>query len=238
MAELAELTELFQQASNKDTIHLALRRHIRSAKSVTRRLFIIGNDRHYLQTRSFPSTKLHEKQKWFFSTKKKTKLERPRVTLSETTRQELKDIELHCFCLLPQGRSTKFHGCAGASGLDRVWKVPCVGSYCVWLCRRLYWLHLLYVSCLNTLQYWLWLPNYGAAKPLKYLYSSFPLIHCLWLTSQRSCRWSIYLPRAMITKSTKWFFFLYSLLYSIIFVTGKLALCDLELRILELHCSK
>ena len=63
VAELAELTELLQQASNKDTINLALRRHIRSAKSVAWRLFIIGNDHHYLQTRSFPSTKLHEKQK-------------------------------------------------------------------------------------------------------------------------------------------------------------------------------
>ena len=62
VAELAELTELLQQAPNKDTIHSALH-HIRSAKSVARGLSIIGNNHHYLQTRSFPSNKLHEKQK-------------------------------------------------------------------------------------------------------------------------------------------------------------------------------
>ena len=113
MAELAELTELLQQAPNKDTIHLALR-HIRSAKSVAWGLSIIGNDHHYLQTQSFPSSKLYEKQKRFFSTKKKTKLERPRATLSETTRQELEDIEPHvcAFCLKEDPRN-----CTDASEL-------------------------------------------------------------------------------------------------------------------------
>ena len=106
VAELAELTKLLQQAPNKDTIHSALR-HIRSAKSVARGLSIIGNDHHYLQTRSFPSNKLHEKQKRFSSTKKKTKLERPRATLSDTTRQELEDIESHvcAFCLKEDPRN-------------------------------------------------------------------------------------------------------------------------------------
>ena len=43
VAELAELTGLFQQTPNKRTIHSALR-HIHSAKSVARGLSIIDND--------------------------------------------------------------------------------------------------------------------------------------------------------------------------------------------------
>ena len=106
VAELAELTELIRRAPNKDTIYSALR-HIRSAKSVAQGLSIIGNDHQYLQTRSFPSNKLHEKQKRFFSTRKKMKLERPRVTLSEATRQELEDVEPHvcAFCLKEDPRN-------------------------------------------------------------------------------------------------------------------------------------
>ena len=64
VAELAELTELLQQAPNKDTIHSVLR-HIRSAKSVARGFSITGNDDYYLRTRTFPSNKPHEKQKRF-----------------------------------------------------------------------------------------------------------------------------------------------------------------------------
>ena len=45
VAELAELTGLFQQAPNKGTIHLVLR-HIHSAKSVARGLSITENDHH------------------------------------------------------------------------------------------------------------------------------------------------------------------------------------------------
>ena len=57
VAELAELTEPFPQAPNKEMIHSVLC-HIHSAKSVGRGLSIIGNDHHYLQTRSFSSNKL------------------------------------------------------------------------------------------------------------------------------------------------------------------------------------
>lgn len=130
VAKLAELTELIQQAPNKDTIYSALR-HIRSAKSVAQGLSIIGNDHQYLQTRSFPSNKLHEKQKRFFSTRKKTKLERPRVTLSEGTRQELKDVEprVCAFCLREDPPN-----CAKDSPDLVDWiecGVPRVGSHCV-----------------------------------------------------------------------------------------------------------
>jgi len=89
-AEFAELLELLQQAPNKDIIHSAMC-HIYSAKLVTWGVSNIGNDHHYLQTQSLPSNKLNQ----LFSTKKNTNLERPRLTLSETTRQELEDIKPH-----------------------------------------------------------------------------------------------------------------------------------------------
>ena len=100
MAELAELTDILQSAPSKDTIHSALR-NIRAAKSVARGLAVIGTDHQYVQTRSFPPNKLAEKQKRFFSTRKKNKQQRPKITLSETTLQELEDIDPHvcAFCL-------------------------------------------------------------------------------------------------------------------------------------------
>jgi len=61
----------------------------------------IGNNHQYVQTASFPCNKLAEKQKQFFSTRKKSQVQQPKVTLSETTTQELEAVEPYvcAFCL-------------------------------------------------------------------------------------------------------------------------------------------
>ena len=130
MAELAVLTDILQSAPSKDTIHSALH-HIRAAKSVASGLAVIGTDHQYVQTWSFPPNKLAEEQKRFFSTRKKNKQQRPKITLSETTLQALEDINPSCLCFLPQGRSTKLSRGTGFSGLGRVWTVSSVGSHSV-----------------------------------------------------------------------------------------------------------
>jgi len=64
MAELAEWSDIFQSAPSKNTVHAALH-HIRTAKSVSQGLSIIGNDHQYVQTRSFPPDKLGENKNGF-----------------------------------------------------------------------------------------------------------------------------------------------------------------------------
>lgn len=50
VAELAEWSDIFQSAPSKNTVHAALH-HIRTAKSVSQGLSVIGNDNQYVQTR-------------------------------------------------------------------------------------------------------------------------------------------------------------------------------------------
>lgn len=64
--QIAELSELIQSASTKDTTDTTLK-HIRSAISVAKGLSVIGSDHQYLKTQLFPPNKLYEKQKRFFS---------------------------------------------------------------------------------------------------------------------------------------------------------------------------
>ena len=82
--QIAELSELIQSAPTKDTINTTLK-HIRSAISVAKGLSVIGSDHQYLKTQLFPPNKLYEKQKRFFSTKKKRKVHRERANLSDAT---------------------------------------------------------------------------------------------------------------------------------------------------------
>ena len=80
---------------------IAALRHVRSAISVTKGLTFTGNDHQYLKTKSYPASKLAERQKHFFSTKSKRKLKEKRSILSETTIEEVNNtVPLVCaFCL-------------------------------------------------------------------------------------------------------------------------------------------
>lgn len=104
--QIAELTDLIQNAPTKDTIKTTLW-HIRSAISVAKGLTVIGSDHQYLRTKLFPANKLYEKQKRFFSTKKKRKVERKKAKLSDATAKELEDTEVQvcafCFKEIPPG---------------------------------------------------------------------------------------------------------------------------------------
>ena len=104
--QIAELSELIQSAPTKDTINTTLK-HIRSAISVAKGLSVIGSDHQYLKTQLFPPNKLYEKQKRFFSTKKKRKVHRERANLSDATAKELEDMEVQvcalCFKENPPG---------------------------------------------------------------------------------------------------------------------------------------
>ena len=92
LSVIAELTDIIQCAPSSDTIHTAIR-HVRSAISVARGLPVIGTDHQYLKTKSYPSSKLDERQKRFSSTKKKRK-SKPKISLlSDTTAQELENVE-------------------------------------------------------------------------------------------------------------------------------------------------
>lgn len=91
LSVIAELTDVIQSAPNSDTIQTALR-HVRSAISVARGLTVIGTDHQYLQTKSYPANKLSERQKRFFSTKRKRKMKEKNSLLSESTVQKLEDI--------------------------------------------------------------------------------------------------------------------------------------------------
>ena len=97
--QIAELTDLIQSAPTKDTNTTLW--HIRSAISVAKGLSVFGSDHQYLKTKMFPANKLYEKQKCFFSTKKKRKAHCERAHLSDATAKELEDIEVQvcAFCL-------------------------------------------------------------------------------------------------------------------------------------------
>ena len=99
LSVIAELTDVIQSAPNSDTIHAALQ-HVRSAISVAKGLSVIGTDHHYLKTKSYPANKLAEKQKQFFSTKTKRKIKEKSSVLSESTVQELNNIDPYvcAFC--------------------------------------------------------------------------------------------------------------------------------------------
>ena len=92
MAAIAELNDVIQMAPSKDTIHTALR-HIRSATAVARGLSVIGNDHQNLQTTSYPPNKQAEKQRRFFSTKRKAKVVKKKAILSDATALELEETE-------------------------------------------------------------------------------------------------------------------------------------------------
>ena len=100
LVAIAELTDVMQTAPSKDTVYTALR-HIHSATTVAKGLAIIGNDHHYLKTKSFPPNKKAEKQRRFFSTKRKARVVRKKALLSETSAKELQEIEpdVCAFCL-------------------------------------------------------------------------------------------------------------------------------------------
>ena len=100
LSQIAELSDLIQSAPTKDTINTTLW-HIRSAISVAKGLSVIGSDHQYLKTKAFPANKLYEKQKHFFSTKKKRKAQRKIAKLSDATAKQLEDAEVQvcAFCL-------------------------------------------------------------------------------------------------------------------------------------------
>ena len=106
LREIGELNDTIQQAPNGDTLHAALR-HIHSALAVARGLTVIGNDHHYIQTRTIPANKHCENQKRFFSTKCKRKIKRPRISLSDKTAAEIDFTEPEicgfCFKEIPPG---------------------------------------------------------------------------------------------------------------------------------------
>lgn len=79
LAAIAELTDVIQTAPSKDTVY-------------TKGLSIIGNDHQYLKTKSFPPNKKAEKQRRFFSTKRKARVVRKKALLSDTTAQELQKL--------------------------------------------------------------------------------------------------------------------------------------------------
>ena len=99
MSVIAELTDVIQGAPNSDTIHAALR-HVRSAISVARGLTVIGTDHQYLKMKYYPANKLAEKQKRFFSTKTKRKIKEKSSVLSQSTAQELSNVDPYvcAFC--------------------------------------------------------------------------------------------------------------------------------------------
>ena len=97
--QIAELSELIQGAPTKDTINTTLK-HTRPTISLAKGLSVIGSDHQYLKTQLFPPNKLYEKQKRFFSTKKKRKVHHERANLSDATAKELEDMEVQvcAFC--------------------------------------------------------------------------------------------------------------------------------------------
>jgi len=78
LAAIVELTDVIQTALSKDTVYTALR-HIRSATAVAKGLSIIGNDHQYVKTKSFPPNKKAEKQRRFFSAKRKARVVRKKA---------------------------------------------------------------------------------------------------------------------------------------------------------------
>ena len=125
LSVIAELTDVIQSAPNSDTIHAALR-HVRSAISVARGLTVIGSDHQYLKTKSYPANKLAEKQQRFFSTKTKRKIKEKSSVLSETTVQELNNIDPYvcAFCFKEDPPSS--------DGLSTVDWIEC-GNCKVWV---------------------------------------------------------------------------------------------------------
>lgn len=92
LSVIAELTDVIQIAPNSDTVHAALR-HVCLAISMARGLAVIGTGHQYLKTKSYPANKLVEKQKQFFSTKTKRNIKGKSSVLSESTVQELNNID-------------------------------------------------------------------------------------------------------------------------------------------------
>ncbi|XP_014679733.1 PREDICTED: uncharacterized protein LOC106819642 [Priapulus caudatus] len=100
LGKISELSDLIRQAPTRDTISSTLQ-HTRSAISVAKVLSVIGNDHHYLQTKSIPSNKLAEKQNNFLSTRKKKSVRHQMATMSDTTQTQLEEagVEVCGFCL-------------------------------------------------------------------------------------------------------------------------------------------
>ena len=98
MSIIAELTDVIQVAPKSDNIHAALR-HVRSVISVARGLTVIGTDHQYLKTKSYPANKLADKSD-FFSIKTKRKIKEKSSILSQSTVQELSNIDPYvcAFC--------------------------------------------------------------------------------------------------------------------------------------------